>query len=150
MATTETEVVRPNWYTESDDSAWSHIKEAFRRDWQQTEHDFGANASNLNQQIGDTLGQATGSKPIPPGNMPTPHAPKASSYHDEDEPNYRYGYAAYRHFVAESEAPDDAWENSEETIRNEWHNPSEWEQRRDAIRRGWDYGRLERQRITPK
>lgn len=148
---TTSNVVRPTWYSDADDSAWSRVKEAFRRDWQQTEHDFGADVPDLDQQVRDTVAQATGSKPIPPGNMPTPHAPKStSSYQDRDEPDYRYGYAAYRHYVPQSDAPDDAWENSEDTIRNKWNNPSEWEQRREAIRRGWDYGRLERRRITPK
>lgn len=148
---TTSNVARPSWYTEKDDTAWTRIKEAFKRDWQQTEHDFGANVPNLQQQVGDTVGQATGSKPIPAGNTPTPHAAKnTSSYQDQDESNYRYGYAAYRHYIPESDVEEDDWEGSESMIRNEWSDQSEWERRRDAIRRGWDYGRLERRRITPK
>ena len=134
---------RPSWYTDEDDTAWSKIKAAFRRDWQQTKHDFGGKEPNLNQQVGDTVSQAAGSKPIPPGNMPTPHASKTSEsrvideYREEDEPAYRYGYAAYRHLGNE-------WnDDTEANLRREWGDETEWERRREAIRRGWTFGKIE-------
>jgi len=42
------------------------------RDWEQTKHDFNKNAGQeLNQDVGDTVGQATGAKPLPPEGVPT-------------------------------------------------------------------------------
>jgi len=45
--------------------------EALHRDWEQTKHDFDKNSGEeLNQDVGDTLGQAAGKKPIPPEGVP--------------------------------------------------------------------------------
>ena len=39
--------------------------------WEQTKNDFNKESGrDLNQDIGDTVGQATGKKPIPPRSMP--------------------------------------------------------------------------------
>ncbi|WP_063710440.1 hypothetical protein [Schlesneria paludicola] len=135
MATTQ--YTRPSWYTDEDDSAWSKVQAAFRRDWKQTKHDFGGNEPNLNQQVGDTISQAAGSKPIPPGNAKTPHSNdgKLDAYNDDDEPAYRYGYAASRHFNSE-------WDDkTEAALRKDFGDSTEWERRQAAIRRGWAYGK---------
>jgi hypothetical protein len=139
-ATTRT-TSRPAWYSEADDTAWEKVKAAFRRDWQQTKHDFGGNVPDLNQQVGDTVSQAVGSKAIPPANAKTPHSidGKIDAYNDDDEPAYRYGYAASRHYGVESDW-DDA---TEATLRKEWGDETEWERRREAIRRGWTYGKYQ-------
>jgi hypothetical protein len=129
---------RPAWYTAEDDTAWAKIKGAFQRDWQQTKVDFGSKEPNLNQQVGDTVAQAVGSKPIPPANVKTPHTTdgKLEAYNDADEPAYQYGYAASRHYGTGSD-----WDaDTEANIRKEWGDESEWERRREAIRRGWAYG----------
>ena len=48
------------------------VGEAMHRDWEQTKHDFNKNAGQeLNQDVGDTVGQATGAKPLPPEGVPT-------------------------------------------------------------------------------
>lgn len=148
MATTQ--FPKPSWYSAEDDTAWGKVKAAFRRDWQQTEHDFGAKVPNLNQQVGDTVSQATGSKPIPPGNVPTPHPASPSTYRDEDEPAYRYGYAAYRHYGNAADLEQDTWTDREAEFEREWQDKNEWERRKEAVRRGWTYGLLERRRVTPK
>ncbi|MDB5345274.1 MAG: hypothetical protein JWP89_3651 [Schlesneria sp.] len=132
--------VRPAWYTEEDDTAWSKVKAAFQRDWTQTKHDMGGNEPNLDQQVGDTISQATGSKPIPPGNAKTPHnkTGQLEAYNDADEPAYRYGYAASRHYA------DREWDDTTESeMQAEWADKNEWERRREAIRRGWLYHRNE-------
>lgn len=153
---TITKFPRPDWYTEHDDSAWGKIKAAFRRDWQQTEHDFGAKVPDLNQNAGDTVAQATGSRPVPPGNTPTPHSqsPTAQSagtvFRDEDEPAYRYGYAAYRHHTQTAQDAPDTWEEAQSTFEREWQDKNEWERYQEAIRRGWNYARLERYRSLPR
>lgn len=122
---------RPTWYTDEDDTAWSKVREAFRRDWMQTKHDFGGNEPDLNQQVGDTVSQAAGRSPIPAPNQKTPH-PRSDSYRDEDESAYKYGYAASRHLGTE-------WD--EDALRKDWGDSSDWDHQREAVRRGWAYGR---------
>lgn len=130
-------VARPSWYTDEDDSAWEKVKAAFRRDWTQTKHDFGADEPDLNQRAADTVRQAAGSKAIPPDRVKTPHADDRRSeiYLDDEEPAYRYGYAASRHF-------DQGWdEGLEGTLRDDWGDESAWERHRHAVRRGYLYGK---------
>ena len=44
---------------------------ALERDWEQTKHDIKKDkGQELNQDVGDTLGQAVGKKPIPPPGVP--------------------------------------------------------------------------------
>ena len=150
-----TQFPRPTWYTDEDETAWGRVKAAFRRDWQQTKHDFGAAVPDLNQQVGDTISQASGSKAIPPGNVATPHPAKpqnvpSDSYRDEDEPAYRYGYAAYRHYAVEDTAEGDSWDETQSELQKEWDDKNEFERHQEAIRRGWTYGRLERFRRVPR
>jgi hypothetical protein len=53
------------------DNKESKTGEALKRDWEQTKHDFNKKAGEeLNQDVGDTVGQATGKKPIPPPSVP--------------------------------------------------------------------------------
>lgn len=134
MATTHT--VRPSWYTDEDDTAWERVKAAFRRDLRQTKHDLGGAEPDLDQHVGDTVSQVAGSQPIPPGNARTPHPDDdiVEVYTDNDEDAYRYGYAASRHF-------DAGWdEGLEGTLRHDW-NEGDYDDRRNAIRRGYIYGK---------
>ena len=133
MATTY--YAKPDWYTDDDDNAWEKVKAAFRRDWQQTKHDMGGDAPDLDQHVGDTIAQAAGTKPIPPGNAKTAHPDDgvADVYDEDDEPAYRYGYAASRHF-------HDRWDEGQ--LRSGWGDDADFERRRRAIRRGWKYGRI--------
>jgi hypothetical protein len=62
---------QPSWWTSNYSSGWERVKAAFRRDWEQTKADFGSkNAVDINQDAGDTLRQARGKEPIPPGTQP--------------------------------------------------------------------------------
>lgn len=143
MATIPT--IRPAWYRDEDDTAWEKVKASFRRDWQQTKYDFGGKEPNLNQQAGDTTSQAVGAKSIPPGNVPTPQQALPAKYDESDEPAYRYGYAASRQYGARHD-----WdEQTEALLRKDWGDDSEWERRREAVRRGFAYGKLQR-RITTR
>lgn len=135
-----TQRVQPKWYTKDDDTAWSRVKEAFQRDWQQTKHDFGSGDPDLDQQVGDTVSQAAGSKPVPPPNAKTPHntdSTVVSDYSDKDEPAYRYGYAAYRQYGDKLTA-----DQAEETLRKEWGDEVDWQRSRDAVAHGWSYGKM--------
>src|SRR5262245_5030020 len=106
---------QPKWWNKEHDSAWERVKEAFRRDWEQTKHDFGGDAPDLDQNVDDTVAQAAGSRPVPP-----PHEPNF----DEYEPALRYGYAARRQYG---------------TRYTTWNLPLEKELRADFGDEDWDY-----------
>ena len=116
---------QPKWWSSDYDSAWDRVKAAFRRDWEQTKHDFGGDAPDLNQDVDDTVGQAAGTRPIPIGNTPN---------FEKDEPAYRFGYGARRYY--NDTYPE--WNaDLEDELRSDWSG--DWEKSRTAIRRGWDY-----------
>ena len=115
----------PSWWSEEHESAWERVKAAFRRDWQQTKHDFGGDAPNLNQDVPDTVGQAAGTRPIPPENV---------SNFEDNEPAYRFGYAAHRYH--RTGFPE--WNTElEQRLQADWG--TDYDRYRTAIRQGWDY-----------
>lgn len=116
---------QPKWWSRDYDSAWDRVKAAFRRDWEQTKHDFGGKAPDLNQDVDDTVGQAAGTRPIPPGKAPN---------FDESEAAYRFGYGAHRYFHARHPEWNDELEDE---LRADWSG--DWDKSRTAIRRGWEY-----------
>jgi hypothetical protein len=114
---------KPRWWKADYDSAWDRIKAAFRRDWEQTKHDFGGDEPDLNQDVPDTVGQAMGTRPIPPEGVPN---------FEENEPAYRFGYGARRNYG------DATWDPAlEKKLRADWGD--DWDRFRPAVRRGWEY-----------
>lgn len=71
-------------HNETDHSTWDRVKAAFKKDWEQTKHDFGSDqAPDLEQDLDDTLEQLFGSES------------KHSERKFEDmEGAFRYGQAA--------------------------------------------------------
>lgn len=64
---TNTPSARPNWWNDENTSDWDRVKEALRRDWEQTKADFSVGgAVDLNQNVVDTVKQAVGDQPVPP------------------------------------------------------------------------------------
>ena len=59
----------PTWWTNENDSAWERTKAAFKRDWDQTKHDMGGKQPDTDQQVSDTVKQASGKEIIPPRGM---------------------------------------------------------------------------------
>lgn len=50
-----------------------NLKQALKRDWEQTKHDFNKKrGAELHQNAGDTLKQAAGKEPVPPLTVPNP------------------------------------------------------------------------------
>lgn len=120
----------PRWWTKEYDSGWDRVKAAFKRDWDQTKHDFGANQPDTDQNVDDTVKQASGKQPIPPRGQPT---------YEEMEDAYRFGYGARFHYGQRYANWDDRLENQ---LRQDWgetYNDRDWARYRDSIRRGWDY-----------
>src|SRR6185369_5960253 len=79
----------PKWWNKENDSAWERVKTAFKRDWDQTKHDFGGKQPDMNQNVGDTVKQASGKQPIPPRGAPV---------YEEMEDAHRFGYGARTHY----------------------------------------------------
>jgi hypothetical protein len=120
----------PKWWNDEHESSWSKVKAAFKRDWDQTKHDFGGKQPDTDQNVGDTVKQATGKQPIPPRGQPT---------YEEAEDAYRFGYGARARYGTEYPAWDDQLEIR---LRQDWdetYSDRRWDQCRSAIRRGWDF-----------
>jgi hypothetical protein len=119
------------WWSKDDDSAWDTVKAAFRRDWDQTKHDFGGNPPDLKQDVPDTVKQAAGKQTIPPPNVPN---------FEDDEPAFRFGYGANKHYGKDYPA----WDNRlEQTLQKDWSPSSDdvtWTRHSKAVRRGYEYG----------
>lgn len=124
MATTTT--WRPEWYKDEHVSAWERIKEALRRDWDQTKKDLHVGGHEMNQDIGDTLKQAAGKEALPASDKPNP--PRVIGEWDDAEIPAGYGYAAKHQFGSQypTWSPD-----LESKLRGEWEGA------KDATRRGW-------------
>ena len=115
------------WWTKENDSAWEKVKAAFSRDWEQTKHDFGADAPDLNQDVPDTVKQAVGKENIPPGGTPN---------FEDYEPALRYGYGARSQYGKQYPK----WDNRlEDTLKKEWPSADDWKRNSKAIRRGYEY-----------
>jgi hypothetical protein len=120
----------PEWWTEENESSWERVKQAMRRDWDQTKHDFGGSEPDTNQKIGNTARQASGKEAIPPRGQLT---------YEELEPAYRFGHGARANYRDEYAEWDD---ELEQQLRSEWETLAperKWSQDRAAIRYGWDY-----------
>jgi hypothetical protein len=117
----------PKWWNTEYESAWERVKAAFKRDWDQTKHDFGENEPDTDQDVDDTVKQAVGKQPIPPRGQLT---------FEEKEDAYRFGYGARRHYGKN-------WNDEVASqLENDWramHGDRAWEKYRDAVRQGWDY-----------
>jgi hypothetical protein len=110
---------RPGWYKDEYDSSWPRVKAAFANDWEQTKHDFGSDkARDLNQDVDDTVKQATG-------------APDAFENHEQA---FRFGYAAQRNFKTQYPT----WNNDLDTqLRKDYG--SDYDRDRGFIRSAYEY-----------
>jgi hypothetical protein len=128
----------PKWWTDQHTSSWDRVKEAFRRDWEQTKADVSKKGQDLNQNVGDTVKQAFGKDPIPPAGVKTrPDDTKRDlDEWDTIEHQARYGYGARTQY------PGDWNDDLELKLRNDWDELGTgrtWEESRRGIRAGWDY-----------
>jgi hypothetical protein len=133
---------QPAWWNESHASAWDRVKEAVRRDWEQTRHDLHVKGGHqLNQEIGDTVKQATGSEAIPMDDKPNPA--KVIGNWDDAELPVEYGYGARSKYGT----AHTAWTRDlEVTLKDEWNSGRqatgrEWNDVKDYVRRGYEYKR---------
>lgn len=128
----------PNWWNEKHEGTWDRIKSALKRDWEQTKADVSSKGQELNQDAGDTIKQAAGKQPIPPGNMPNPPDRDDDDKWEKIEPTYRYGVGARSQYGSEWD------EKLESKLSSEWtelkgDTKSKWEDVKGYVRRGYDY-----------
>ena len=121
----------PHWWNDEYDSTWERVKAAVRRDWDQTKHDFGGDEPDTDQDVDDTVKQATGNQPIPPRGQPT---------FEDVEPAHRFGYGAYQRYHGEF----DSWDDDLETrLREDWKTTGasgeDFDRFRPAMQYGWEY-----------
>jgi hypothetical protein len=120
----------PSWWTRDNDSAWEKVKEAFKRDWDQTKHDLGGKQPDTAQNVSDTVKQASGKQPIPPRGTPV---------YEKAEPAYRFGYGA-RSYYQQRYPQWDA--DLEAELKQDWEASSpqgNWDEDVEYIRVGWEY-----------
>lgn len=129
-----TAVWHPKWWTKDQhESAWERVKEAMKRDWEQTKVDFQGYGKDLDQDVNDTVKQAAGKEVIPPLDEANqkdlkPVTTPVWKWDDAEEP-VKYGYQARSHFGTEHKA----WDSNLETKMK-----TEWESVKDGSHRAWD------------
>ena len=124
----------PSWWNDEHTSTWDRVKAALRRDWEQTKADVSSRGTDLNQGVTDTVKQAVGSEPVPPGNQPT----RDDADWERDEPAHRYGVGARLHHGASQPEWND---HVESKLKQEWGDLKSgrtWDEVRSAVRRSWD------------
>jgi len=120
----------PKWWNTEHASAWDRVNAAFKRDWDQTKHDFGGHKPDTDQDVDDTVKQATGKQPIPPRGQPT---------YEEIEDAYRFGFGARHQYGNKSATWDPELQSQLEKDWRETYSGRDWAKYRDSIRHGWDY-----------
>lgn len=122
-------MANPSWWNKEHDSTWERVKAAFKRDWDQTKHDFGGDENDTDQDVDDTVKQAAGKQPVPPRGQPT---------YEDEEPAYKFGHGAKSYYGKEYSQWDDTLESK---LRKDWEatGSGDWQRRRASIRRGWEY-----------
>ncbi|MDP1827714.1 MAG: hypothetical protein Q8L48_30860 [Archangium sp.] len=95
------------WQKDPHSTSWEQVKAALQRDWEQTRADFAAGGTELDQQVSDTVLQASGLAPIPGEAVPNPGA---LSEWTIAEQGMRYGHGAHLQYGAAFEKWNDQLE----------------------------------------
>lgn len=127
------------WYSQDKHgSAWERVKDAFKRDWEQTKNDVGAGGKDLDQDVGDTVKQAAGKEAIPAGNQPNPKPTQKPDW-DGVAPAYEYGFEARQEYGTRYNQWDDSLEKE---LANEWKSNDKaraWEEVKPYVRKGYEH-----------
>ncbi len=141
---------QPKWWTAEKQTGWERVKEAMRRDWEQTKADVNvSSAKELDQDVNDTVKQAVGKDAIPPRNQPnapggTPASGKKSDVKwDDAEIPLSYGFGAREQYGTEHTAWNDQLEAK---LREEWDEGKDktgyaWNDVKHVVRRGYEHNR---------
>jgi hypothetical protein len=136
---------QPKWWKpETHGSAWERVKEALKRDWEQTKSDVHAGGRDLDQDVGDTVKQMAGKEEIPPESQPNSKSlgSDARAWDDVETP-MMYGYGARQQYGSQHKDWNDGLER---TLRTEWEEGKSttgrtWDQVKAHVRRGYERAR---------
>ena len=121
------------WNAKKHGAAWDRIKEAMRRDWEQTKADFSDTAGEeLDQDVDDTVKQADGKAPIPPPGVPNPDF-------DDNEIPLEYGFGAH---IQYGDLYQDWNDDLERQLESDWdakQTGRPFHEVKPYVRRGWEY-----------
>jgi hypothetical protein len=138
MVATRAGAFVPNLVPPEDITAWDRVKEALRRDWEQTKFDLSLPGGHqLNQSIDDTIEQARGAAPLPEHGAPNP--PRVVATWQDAERAIKFGFeAARRHGATYPQ-----WgAGLEAMLAREWMaagDPRDWSEIRSFVRHGYVY-----------
>ena len=128
---------KPTWWSQEHDSAWDRVKDAMKRDWEQTKSDLtmGKKGTDLDQGVGDTVKQAAGKEAIPPMSQRNPPDVDDKDWKRVEE-DHRYGVGARNQYR------DHEWDDRMESkLKEEWGDLKSgrtWDEVKSSVRRGWD------------
>ncbi|MGI9012828.1 MAG: hypothetical protein ACR2GY_01100 [Phycisphaerales bacterium] len=118
MGTTKHQTTR-----KEDLSAWDRVKKAFANDWEQTKADFGVGeARDMDQDVDDTLKQATGS----------------DNAFENHEQAFRFGYASQQRHKSQYATWND---DLEKQLRQDYEGDFDADKRH--IRHAYEYDRYD-------
>lgn len=124
---------KPGWWTEVHTSSWEQVKEALRRDWEQTKHDLHVGGHELNQTMSDTLGQTVSEAPLPAIDRPNP--PTVIGRWEDAEIAIGFGYAARTQYG--DRYPSWSGELAR-ALKHDWKNDAmEWSKAEGYVRHGY-------------
>ncbi|MDP3498948.1 MAG: hypothetical protein Q8S33_01395 [Myxococcales bacterium] len=130
---------RPAYWNKEHGSAWSRVREAFSRDWEQTKNDLTGKGPDLKQDVPDTVKQAAGTEPIPPKGQPNAETDTESKGSWQDaEPGVRYGFGARQQYGKDSPAWDETLEKKLESEWDEEKTGKPFSAVNRFVREGWN------------
>jgi hypothetical protein len=122
-----------DWWTGRDAGVWDRVKEALRRDWEQTKFDLGLGGHQLNQTTQTTLRQVSGEVLVPPIDRPNPS--RIIAEWDDVQLPIEYGYVARRFFGGQY--PE--WNSAlERRLEHDWQGPMAWKDAVIFVRHGYE------------
>jgi hypothetical protein len=133
---------QPKWWTEKHGSAWENMKDAMKRDWEQTKKDLHMGGKELHQDAGDTVKQATGKEAIPASNATGTRTGTDLGWDDAQQP-LMYGVGARHQYGAEHAT----WNEGLETrLKTDWEAAEggakrKWDEVKNVVRHGYDKAR---------
>ncbi|MFT3693812.1 MAG: hypothetical protein QM831_11765 [Kofleriaceae bacterium] len=123
---------KPTWWNDQHEGTWDRVKDALKRDWEQTKNDLSSKkGADLDQNVGDTVKQAAGKEPIPPGTTPN------AKWDDDVESSYRLGVGAHERYGKEFPTWSDKLETKLSGDWNDLKTGKDWDSVKAHIKRAW-------------
>jgi hypothetical protein len=122
---------KPQWWNEQHEGTWDRVKDAMKRDWEQTKNDLSKKSGkDLDQSAGDTVKQAAGKEAIPAGGQ-------ANAKWDDVEPGYRFGAGSRVQLQNEYPKWDDKLEHKLSTEWSDLKSGKDWDDVKAHVKSAW-------------